>query len=223
MKAPKSSTELIDVLQRQKTLPTLIPTQPAVTLEDIAQYQKAGHGMVEILLRTPFALETIRVARKQFPGLLIGAGTVLTPLQVEAAAQAGAQFIVSPAMDVVVGEAANLHRLPFIPGVCTPTDVAVALRRGFVLQKLFPVELHALEKLLPEGTTYLDALNSPYGHTPLRLIAAYGVTQANFASHLSHRLVAGVIAGWLHDLHGEGLEKVLRETLALSVPAEAVR
>jgi len=212
---------LLEILGRQRTLPTLLPSQPEQTLEDIAQYAKAGHGMVEILLRTPAALETIRAARQRFPDLLIGAGTVLTPRQVEEAAQAGAQFMVSPAMDRAVGDATKLHHLPFIPGVCTPTDVAVALREGFSLLKLFPVELPALEKLLPEGTIYLDALNSPYGHTPLRLIPAYGVNKANFAAHLSHRLVAGVIAGWLYDLHGEALERELRETLALA-PAAAV-
>ncbi|HUD83561.1 MAG TPA: hypothetical protein VMQ67_08660, partial [Candidatus Saccharimonadales bacterium] len=105
--------------------------------------------------------------------------------------------------------------------VCTPTDVAVALRLGFDLQKLFPTQLPALEKLLPESIEYLDALASPYGHTPLRLIAAYGVSKENFAASLSHRLVTGVIAGWLYNLHGNALQRELNETLSLARPRAA--
>jgi 2-dehydro-3-deoxyphosphogluconate aldolase / (4S)-4-hydroxy-2-oxoglutarate aldolase len=210
------SAQLIELLAQQKTLPTLLAGVPSQTLDDIAIYRAAGHRVFEILMRTPRALETITAARRAYPGLLIGAGTVLTPAQADEAVKAGAQFIVSPAIDPVVAAAVKGLGVPFVPGVCTPTDVAVALREGFALQKLFPVELPALEKLLPESAVYLDALASPFGHTPLRLIAAYGVSKANFAACLSHRLVAGVIAGWLHDLHGDRLRQELNQTLDLA-------
>jgi len=210
------STRLIDLLARQKTIPPLLPEQVAQTLDDIAIYQAAGHLAVEILMRTPLALDTIRAARRAYPDMLIGAGTVLTPHEVDQAVEAGAQFIVSPAIDLAVAAAVQRHGLEFIPGVCTPTDVAVALREGYSLLKLFPVELPALERLLPESTDYLEALASPFGHTPLRVIAAYGVSKANFAAYLSHRLVGGVIAGWLYNLHGEVLRQKLAETLRLA-------
>jgi 2-dehydro-3-deoxyphosphogluconate aldolase/(4S)-4-hydroxy-2-oxoglutarate aldolase len=217
------SHKLIEVLARQKTMPTLLPDQVAQTLDDIAIYRAAGHGAVEILMRTPLALDAVRAARRAHPDMLIGAGTVLTPGQVDQALEAGAQFIVSPAIDPVVAAAVKRHGLDFIPGVCTPTDVAVALREGFSLLKLFPVQLPALERLLPESTEYLEALASPFGHTPLRVIAAYGVSKANFAAYLSHRLVGGVIAGWLHNLHGDILRQELDETLRLArLPARSV-
>lgn len=204
-------------------MPTLLPDQVAQTLDDIAIYRAAGHGAVEILMRTPLALDAVRAARRAHPDMLIGAGTVLTPGQVDQALEAGAQFIVSPAIDPVVAAAVKRHGLDFIPGVCTPTDVAVALREGFSLLKLFPVQLPALERLLPESTEYLEALASPFGHTPLRVIAAYGVSKANFAAYLSHRLVGGVIAGWLHNLHGDILRQELDETLRLArLPARSV-
>jgi len=207
---------LIDLLAQQRTLPTLLPGEPSRTLDDIAIYRAAGHSVFEILMRTPRALENIAAVRRAHTDVLIGAGTVLTPSQVDDAVKAGADFIVSPAIDPVIAAAVNRHGLPFIPGVCTPTDVAVALREGYVLQKLFPVELPALEKLLPDGILYYDALASPFGHTPLRLIAAYGVSKANFAACINHRLVAGIIAGWLHDLHGDRLRSELDETLSLA-------
>jgi 2-dehydro-3-deoxyphosphogluconate aldolase/(4S)-4-hydroxy-2-oxoglutarate aldolase len=212
---------LIELVATQKTIPPLLPDNLSQTLDDIAIYQRVGHRVVEILMRTPLALETIRAARRKFPDMIIGAGTVLSPAEVDQAVSAGAQFIVSPAIDLVVAASVKRHGLPFIPGVCTPTDVAVALREGLSLQKLFPVELTALEKLLPESVTYLDALASPYGHTPLRLIAAYGVTKENFPSYLAHRLVGGVIAGWLYNIHGQTLERELNETLASVRPRAA--
>jgi 2-dehydro-3-deoxyphosphogluconate aldolase/(4S)-4-hydroxy-2-oxoglutarate aldolase len=212
---------LTELLTRQRTLPTLLPENVAQTMDDIAIYHHVGHRLVEILMRTPLALEAIREARRAYPDMIIGAGTVLAPDQVDQAVEAGAQFIVSPAIDPVVGESAKRHGIPFVPGVCTPTDVAVALRQGFGLQKLFPIQLPALEKLLPESVEYLDALASPYGHTPLRLIAAYGVSKENFVACLSHRLVAGIIAGWLYNLHGGALRRELDETLRLARPRAA--
>lgn len=190
-------------------------------MDDVAIYHQAGHRLVEILMRTPLAPEAIREARKAYPDMLIGAGTVLTPSQVDQAVAAGSQFIVSPAIDPAIGEAVKRHGMPFIPGVCTPTDVAVALRQGFNLQKLFPVQLPDLEKLLPDSVEYLDALASPYGHTPLRVIAAYGVSKENFVACLSHRLVAGIIAGWLYNVHGAALRRDLSETLNLARPRAA--
>lgn len=215
------SGRLIEILARQKTLPTLLPEAVGQTMDDVAIYHQVGHRLVEILMRTPLAAEAIREARKAYPDMLIGAGTVLTPAQVDQAVAAGAQFIVSPAIDPVIGEAAKRHGIAFIPGVCTPTDVAVALRQGFNLQKLFPVQLPDLEKLLPDSVEYLEALASPYGHTPLRVIAAYGVSKENFAACLSHRLVAGVIAGWLYNVHGAALRRDLSETLNLARPRAA--
>jgi 2-dehydro-3-deoxyphosphogluconate aldolase/(4S)-4-hydroxy-2-oxoglutarate aldolase len=215
------SVKLTEFLLRQKTLPTLLPENVPQTMDDIAIYHHAGHRLIEILMRTPHAVEAIRLARRTYPDMVIGAGTVLTPSQVDQAVEAGAQFIVSPAIDPVVGDTVKNHGISFIPGVCTPTDVAVALRLGFDLQKLFPTQLPALEKLLPESIEYLDALASPYGHTPLRLIAAYGVSKENFAASLSHRLVAGVIAGWLYNLHGNALQRELNETLSLARPRAA--
>jgi 2-dehydro-3-deoxyphosphogluconate aldolase / (4S)-4-hydroxy-2-oxoglutarate aldolase len=213
--------KLTEILMRQRTLPTLLPETVAQTMDDIAIYHHVGHRLVEVLMRTPLALEAIREARRTYPEMVVGAGTVLTPAQVHQSVEAGAQFIVSPAIDPVVGEAVKSHGIPFIPGVCTPTDVAVALRQGFELQKLFPTSLPAMEKLLPECVEYLDALASPYGHTPLRLIAAYGVSKENFAACLSHRLVAGIIAGWLYNLHGGALRRELNETLNLARPHAA--
>ena len=199
---------LTEVISKQRIVPIIRPNRVDQTVEDIGIYGEADYYVIEILCRTPQAIESIRSARKAFPNLYIGAGTVLTPEFAEEAVGAGAQFIVSPAMDLVVGNVAKRHGVPFIPGICTPTDVAIALREGFTLQKFFPAEQSG-------GVAMLDAFASPYGHTPLQLIAGGGVGKANVAAYWNHPLIAAIIADWLVCLEGDSLRQALSETRAM--------
>jgi len=203
---------LIEIVSRQKILPVLLANSVAQAIEDLGSYEKAGYQALEILCRTPMALESIRMGRKTYPNLQIGAGTVLTPEKVDEAAEAGAQFIVSPAMDPVVSKRARERGLPLIPGVCSPTDVAIGLREGLTLQKLFPT-------VPAGGIDWLNALASPYGHTPLRLIAGHGIVKTNVAPYLKHPLVAAVIVDWLVLAQGDALRKELSETPAILASA----
>ena len=130
------------------------------------------------------------------------------------AAAAGAQFIVSPAMDPVVSDTARKHGLPFIPGVCTPTDMAIGMREGYTLQKFFPAEQSG-------GVVWIDAIASPYGHTPLRLIAGGGVVRTNVAAYWKNPLIAAIIADWLVPAEGEELRRQLSETSAILAAAAA--
>ena len=203
---------LTEIVSKQKILPIVFPNSLAQTIEDLGSYEKAGYQALEILCRTPVALESIRIGRKTYPNLQIGAGTVLTPETANEAAKAGAQFIVSPAMDPAVSSEARKLGLPFIPGVFTPTDVAIGLREGYILQKFFPAEHSG-------GVVWLNALASPYGHTPLRLIAGGGVVKTNVAAYWKHPLIAAIIADWLVLAQGEALRKQLAETPAILAAA----
>ena len=196
---------LTEIVSRQRILPIIMPNTVAQTMEDLGSYSEAGYQVLEILCRTPHAFETIRLGRKTFPNLQIGAGTVLTPKTADEAAEAGAQFIVSPAMDPVVSSTARKHGLPFIPGVCTPTDMAIGMREGYTLQKFFPAEQSG-------GLVWINAIASPYGHTPLRLIAGSGIVRSNVASYWKNPLIAAIIADWLVPASGEALRKELAET-----------
>ena len=203
---------LVEIVSTQKILPVFFAHSVAQAIEDLGSYEKAGFRALEILCRTPVALESIRVGRKTYPNMQIGAGTVLTPEKVDEAAEAGAQFIVSPAMDPVVSNRARERGLPFIPGVCSPTDVAIGLREGLTLQKLFPT-------VPMGGIDWINALASPYGHTPLRLIAGHGVVKTNVAEYLKHPLIAAIIADWLVLAQGDALREQLAETPAILASA----
>ncbi len=98
---------------------------------------RGGFTIIEFTLTTPGALDLITEFSNR-PGLIVGAGTVLTPLDATAAAAAGARYLVSPVVDELVIAAATELNLPMMPGCATPTELLKAHRLGAPLQKLFP-------------------------------------------------------------------------------------
>jgi Entner-Doudoroff aldolase len=99
----------------------------------------AGVAVLEISLGTPGALEAISAVSRELPaGHLLGAGTVRSAVDAEAAIAAGASFLVSPHLASEVGEAAHQHEILHLRGVFTPTELAAALDAGAQLIKLFP-------------------------------------------------------------------------------------
>lgn len=119
----------------------------------------AGFRVIEVPLNSPLPYESIAILRKALPpDCLIGAGTVLTPEQVELVKEAGGQVIVMPHSDVKVLRAAKAAGLYLSPGVATPTEAFAALEEGADILKLFPAEqmgpavVKAWLAVLPSGT-----------------------------------------------------------------------
>jgi 2-dehydro-3-deoxyphosphogluconate aldolase/(4S)-4-hydroxy-2-oxoglutarate aldolase len=132
-----------------------------------------GFRMVEFTMTTPGALELVaEFSRKQ--GLLVGAGTVMTPAMAREAVARGAAFVVSPICDPsVVAEAARLDVVS-VPGAFTPTEMERAHRCGADFVKVFPAA--------PGGVEYIRAIRGPLPH--LRLFPTAGVTPSNFLEWL---------------------------------------
>jgi 2-dehydro-3-deoxyphosphogluconate aldolase/(4S)-4-hydroxy-2-oxoglutarate aldolase len=93
-------------------------------------------------LRSSAALAVIERMRKAALGAIIGAGTLTLPEHFRQAEDAGAQFLVSPALSPTLADAAAKSPLPYLPGVCTPTEVLLARELGFKYQKFFPADLY---------------------------------------------------------------------------------
>jgi 2-dehydro-3-deoxyphosphogluconate aldolase/(4S)-4-hydroxy-2-oxoglutarate aldolase len=140
-----------------------------------------------VTLRTPAALDVIR-AMASDPDMLVGAGTVLTPGQVEDAVAAGARFIVSPGFDREVVEACGRLGVPAIPGVATATEIQMALRAGIGVVKLFPAEALG-------GVTTLQALGAPF--PALRFIPTGGITPENAGRYLEQPAVLAIGGSWM--------------------------
>jgi len=158
-----------------------------------------GVDSIELTLRTEAALECLRRIRREVPEMTLGVGTILTPQQVNQAKEAGASFGVAPGMNPrVVAEALRIG-LPFAPGVCTPTDIELALEAGCRVLKFFPSEPCG-------GLPYLRTIAAPFMHLGVQFIPLGGVGPANAAQYLSEPSVLALGGSWLapKDLIAKG-------------------
>jgi 2-dehydro-3-deoxyphosphogluconate aldolase/(4S)-4-hydroxy-2-oxoglutarate aldolase len=149
-----------------------------------------GVDVMELTLRTPAALGALRRIRAEVPEMLAGAGTVLTPAQVEEVKNAGAEFAVSPGVNPRVLQAAKDTGIPFAPGIATPSDVEMALEFDCRLLKFFPAEATG-------GLAYLKVIAAPYLHLGVRFLPLGGVSEKNMSSYLSDPLIAAIGGSWL--------------------------
>lgn len=200
-------------LQRQRILPLAVPGDAEETAALADGLRAARVGAVEVGLRGPYALEAIRVLAESDTGLLIGAGTVRTPEQAEAAAAAGAAFLVSPGLSGAVVRRAVELGLPIVPGVATASEVMRACDMGIELMKLFPSNLIG-------GLGALDAFHSVFPE--VRFIPSGGVSQQTLAEFLGHPAVQAVSGSWITsgDLLRSGAAAV---AAAAEIAMETVR
>lgn len=170
---------------------------PVIAIESVAHalpladaLLAGGLPIIEVTFRTAAALDVIRVLALERPQLLVGAGTVLDPATVDAAAEAGARFALAPGCSPATVNRARAIGLPFVPGVQTPSEVELALSLGCTTLKFFPAEAAG-------GVKMLEAIHAPYKHTGVRFVPTGGVSPANLASYLACAAVAAVGGTWL--------------------------
>jgi len=151
-----------------------------------------GLRTMEIPFRTAAAADSIKRIRRTLPEMAIGAGTLLTVEQVQRAVDTGAQFGVSPGLNEAVLAAANKNRMPFFPGVMTPTETGRALDLGWKHLKFFPAEAAG-------GVTMLKALAGPFAHTGVKFVPTGGINAANLPDYLALPQVAAIGGSWMAE------------------------
>ncbi|GAA0898271.1 bifunctional 4-hydroxy-2-oxoglutarate aldolase/2-dehydro-3-deoxy-phosphogluconate aldolase [Virgisporangium aurantiacum] len=148
---------LLDTLRTRRLLAIVRGTDPRAALDSVLTLADSGVGLIEVSLTSAGALDTIRRARAALgPDFALGAGTVLTETDAHRAADAGATFLVTPAIAPSLAEAARLA-LPVLAGALTPTEVVQAGLAGAAAVKLFPASVG--------GPAYLRALRDPFPET----------------------------------------------------------
>jgi 2-dehydro-3-deoxyphosphogluconate aldolase/(4S)-4-hydroxy-2-oxoglutarate aldolase len=168
---------------------------PIVTIEDVGvaaplaeTLLAAGISAAEVTLRTPAALSAITAMKRAAPGLTIGAGTVKSAADVQAARNAGAEFFVSPAATPALLSALAASGLPALPGVATLSEAMAARAMGFDVLKLFPAE--------PIGG--LSLLQAWAGPCPEIVFCPTGGIDAEKAkAYLALKTVAGIGGSWV--------------------------
>ena len=129
-------------------LPVLVIEDTGLALDLAGALAAGGIEVLEVTLRTPRALDAVAAIRKEFPDLLVGAGTLIHTEQFLEARDAGAHFAVSPGCTERLAAAAEDSGLPYLPGVMTPSEVLLALEYGYRSLKLFPANGNASVKML---------------------------------------------------------------------------
>jgi 2-dehydro-3-deoxyphosphogluconate aldolase/(4S)-4-hydroxy-2-oxoglutarate aldolase len=174
---------------------TVSPVVPVVVIDDACKavdVAKAlldgGIGIIEVTLRTPAALESIRRIAAEVPGILTGAGTVTAPEHAKAAAEAGAAFLVTPGSTDRVLDACEETGLPLLPGAATVTEAMRLAERGYTALKFFPAEAAG-------GVAYLKSIAGPL--PGLRFCPTGGITEATAKNYLALPNVGCVGGSWL--------------------------
>lgn len=148
----------------------------------------AGLPCLEITFRTAAARAGLEAVRRRFPDLLLGAGTVLSAEQLEAAAGCGVDFVVSPGLNATLVEDCRSRGLPVLPGICTPTELELARSLGLELVKFFPAEAIG-------GVALLRALCGPYRE--ISFVPTGGINVENLTDYLALRQVAACGGSWM--------------------------
>ena len=163
-----------------------------------------GIPILEVTMTVPGALELIRSLVRSHPGLLIGAGTVLDPETARMCILEGAQFIVSPSLNLRTVELCQRYSVAVLPGALTPTEILTAWQAGADIIKIFPASAMG-------GASYLRSIKAPLPQ--VEIIPTGGVSLANAADFLA----AGAFA------LGIGAELVNHNAPAAEITANAAR
>lgn len=192
---------------------------PVVVLNDAGDAKGLAQALVngglpcaEVTFRTEAAEESIRIMSKEFPQMLVGAGTVLTTEQVDRAVAAGAKFIVSPGFNPKVVKYCLDKNIPVTPGTQTPSEMEQAMELGLDVVKFFPAEPAG-------GLNMIKAVAAPY--TTLSFMPTGGINLENVEAYLKYDRILACGGSWMvkADLVSAGkfdeIEKMTREAAEL--------
>ena len=195
----------------------VIPVMVVERIEDAVPLAQAlyngGLKVLEITLRTPCVLDAITAMVENLPAdAVIGAGTIITPADLEKAVKAGSSFLVSPGTTPALIEAAKASAVPLLPGVATPTEAMHLLVEGFTHQKFFPAEAAG-------GVPMLKSIGGPLPQ--ITFCPTGGIDLAKAPTYLALPNVACVGGTWMapKELMKAGrwdeIERLAREAASL--------
>lgn len=204
--------------EKARAVCLLAPVVPVLVIDDASKAAELAKALVagglpalEVTLRTDCALEAIEEMSKVHGGV-VGAGTLLTSADVEAAKKAGAQFGVSPGATDRILDACEANDLPLLPGAATSSEVMRLLERGYTVQKFFPAEANG-------GAPALKAIGAPL--PPVKFCPTGGVSLKNASDYLSLGNTLCVGGSWVapkdmvNSGNWSGIEALAREAAAI--------
>jgi len=195
----------------------VVPVMVIERLEDAVPLAQAlikgGLLALEITLRTAVALDAIKAIKKALPDAMVGAGTILSPKDLQAATDAGASFIVTPGTSPALLEALANCELPVLPGVSTPSEALALYELGFSTLKFFPAEAAG-------GAAMLKSIGGPVPQ--LNFCPTGGINPNNAEQYLALKNVVCVGGSWMvpaaliKDKKWDDIEALARQAASLS-------
>ena len=170
--------DMIETLGKAGIIPVIVIENEAQAVPLARALVKGGLPVLEVTFRTQAAAGAIAAIRREVPEAVVGAGTLLTVEQLQAAKAAGAVFGVAPGFDPAVVAAAKAEGLPFCPGVQTASELSQALTAGCKMVKFFPAEAAG-------GVKMIKNLLGAFRFTGVRFMPTGGVKPTNVEEYLA--------------------------------------
>lgn len=168
---------------------------PVVVMKNAAEASKLAQALcqgglpcAEVTFRTKDAADTIKEMKKSCPDMLVGAGTILTKEQVDQAIRAGAEFIVSPGFNPHIIEYCLKRNIIALPGIVTPSELALAIEYGLKYVKFFPAEASG-------GIPMIEAISAPYPE--ISFMPTGGINFQNAKAYLECKSVFACGGSWM--------------------------
>lgn len=180
-------SRFLEVTKLHKVIPVIAINDSSKAIELGKVLKENGLPVAEIVLRTPEALNAIRLMKEHHPDLYVGAGTVKNAHDVDLAVEAGSDFIVSPAMNPNTVKRCAEVGIEIVAGINNPTDIETGLELGLTTFKFFPAEASG-------GASMIKALVSPYSE--ISIMPTGGITKDNIGDYLSIKNVVCCGGTW---------------------------
>ncbi|MFI3253778.1 MAG: bifunctional 4-hydroxy-2-oxoglutarate aldolase/2-dehydro-3-deoxy-phosphogluconate aldolase [Eubacteriales bacterium] len=175
-------------VNRYRVVPVVVLNDLEETRAQMEALIRGGLPIAEITYRTACAKDAIALTAKEFPEILVGAGTVINKDQCKEAISLGAKFIVSPGFVPEVSKVCKKEDIPYFPGCVTPTEIIEAINDGWTTIKFFPAQVYG-------GLAAMKALAGPFPQ--IKFIPTGGVDASNLAEYLAWDKLQAVGGSWM--------------------------
>ncbi|OOF61474.1 bifunctional 4-hydroxy-2-oxoglutarate aldolase/2-dehydro-3-deoxy-phosphogluconate aldolase [Rodentibacter sp. Ppn85] len=208
-----TTEQIVEKLRQLKVVPVIAVDDAQDIIPLVKTLSENGLPVAEITFRSAAGEEAIRLTRQHFPDVLIAAGTVLTPAQVVAAKNAGADCIVTPGFNPNIVKLCQELGLPITPGVNNPMAIEAALELGVNAVKFFPAEASG-------GVKMIKALLGPYGQ--LQIMPTGGIGLHNIKDYLDIPNVVACGGSWfvekqlIKSKNWDEIERLVKEVVDLT-------
>ncbi len=168
-------------------------------LRNLADLCKKYIPAIELTMRTDYALEALKVLKKDYAELAVAAATILNVEQAKEVLATGVDLLISPGHTPDLVEYCSKNNIQYVPGVGTAAELEFCMLRGFKLLKLFPAEVVG-------GVKWIKAIEPVYKHTGVRFMPLGGITLSNVKEYLSLQTVSVCGGSWIcpRDLIAKG-------------------